>query len=80
MDAKTMDNHQTNVGNGLASLLISFITGFIGWIGSFTTGDVIKYGSMALSSGAAVMAIVYWYFAIKDKRLDIKKKENDQKK
>ena len=79
METKTMDHNQTNVGNGIASLLISLVTGFIGWIGSYSTGDVIKYGSMALSGVAAVMAIVYWFYAIKDKRLDIKKKEKDIK-
>ena len=79
MDAKTMDNQHTNVENGTASLLVSFVIGFIGWIGGHTTGDIIKYGSMALSGGAAILAGIYWYFAIKDKRLDIKRKQKENK-
>lgn len=78
-----MDNYSNgddNVGIGTAYLTASVIIGFIGWIGTFDTSDIIKGASMCLSGGAAILAGVYWWFAIKDKRMDIKRKRKEEKK
>lgn len=78
-----MDNFESggdHVGTGSAYLLASFILGFIGWIGKFDEGDIIKGLSMLLSGGAAILAGVYYWFAIKDKRMDIKRKEKEENK
>ena len=79
MNDKTMDSNETNVGNGLASLCVSFITGIIAWIGKYDLSDFIKNISIVISMGAGILAGIYWYFAIKDKRMDIKRKQKENK-
>ena len=81
-NVKTMDhnyggNGGDNVGTGTIYLLVSIISGIIGWIGKFDTGDLVKGLSMLLSGGAAILAGIYYWFAIKEKRIDVKRKQKE---
>ena len=60
------DNH--NGEHGHAALVVSAITGLLGWINSAQIGELLKGFSMTVSIAAGIMAIRYYWYATKKQK------------
>ncbi len=58
-------------------LCMAFITGFLGWINWTAMAEWFKFISFVISSIAGVMAITYYFYSIKEKKLSIKKTKGE---
>lgn len=61
-------DHNNYGDQGNVYLAVSIIAGIFNWIGSYTLPEVFKGISMAVSIGAGIMAIRYYYYATKKQK------------
>lgn len=59
---------QSHGEQGHAALVVSVLTGFLGWISSAQVDETLKFTSMCVSILAGIMAIRHYYLQSKPKK------------